>query len=474
MRRWCLIGEASALPARSTNGSYRRPGTAGPVSMSATAGLTLGRSFTTAGGRRGRVDELLGAGGQGECYRVTLDGIPLALKWYHPHYVLVDTGLRARLDRAVRRGAPASDFLWPLDLVDIPDSASFGYLMPLRAGHFVSIRDLIAPPPRRLALSLPMRATVCLHLARSFLDLHASGFCYQDINFGNIFLDPATGAVLICDNDNVNVDGAEASIYGTRKFMAPEIVRRDALPDSRTDLFSMAVLFFYILFGWHPLDGRREAAVAVLDAAAEARLYGTEPLFLFDPADEGNGPVAGFHDAIVARWRSLPQSLCALFTRAFGAGLRDPSARVLETEWRTALRTVADATFSCGGCGFEHVADAGGAVASLAQDCLACAAAIKPPLLLVVGGRALVLDEGRAIAGDALDRRSMLPVGARVEAHPRRPGVFGLRNLGDTPWRMTLPDGTIHAVAAGQAARIMPGVAIAFGRASGTIVGRAA
>ena len=31
-----------------------------------------------------------------------------------------------------------------------------------------------------------------------------------------------------------------------------------ALPSSRTDLFSMAVLFSYVLLGWHPLDGRRE------------------------------------------------------------------------------------------------------------------------------------------------------------------------------------------------------------------------
>ena len=129
------------------------------------------------------------------------------------------------------------------------------------AREYVSIRDLIAAPPKRVELDLGRRAKICVQLAESFLELHASGFCYQDINFGNIFFNPETARILICDNDNVNIDGADASIYGTRKFMAPEVVRRETLPNSRTDLYSMSVLFFYTLLGWHPLDGRREHEV---------------------------------------------------------------------------------------------------------------------------------------------------------------------------------------------------------------------
>jgi hypothetical protein len=32
------------------------------------------------------------------------------------------------------------------------------------------------------------------------------------------------------------------------------VVRRQALPSTKTDLYSMAVLFFYMIFNWHPLD----------------------------------------------------------------------------------------------------------------------------------------------------------------------------------------------------------------------------
>lgn len=434
--------------------------------MSEGPNLCAGQAFTTVAGRRGRVEAFLGAGGQGEVYKVVVDGLPFALKWYHPHYVEIDTGLRLRLERTIGRGAPTADFLWPFDLVDIPGSGSFGYFMPLRSDAFVGIRDLIAPPPRRLELSLAKRALVCGQLARSFFELHANGFCYQDINFGNIFLEPATGRILICDNDNVNIDGAEASIYGTRKFMAPEVVRRESLPSSRTDLYSMAVLFFYTLFGWHPLEGRREHELGLMDAGAELRLYGTEPLFLFDPDNKDNGPVPGYHDALVARWESLPRAIRRLFERAFTKGLHDEGARVLENEWRAALEAIPGAAFACAACGFEHVADLDGGRPSERPACLACRAALPPLPVLVSGRRVFTLEVGRAIAPGRSEAADL----ARVEGHPSRAGLIGLRNLSDVDWKAELPDGSAHRVPPGKTVRILPGLRIDFGTASGTVM----
>jgi len=436
------------------------------MSVTEAGALVDGQSLQTVKGRSGRVGRLLGAGGQGEVYHVTVEGLPFALKWYHRHYVEIDIGLRTRLERTIRRGAPTPDFLWPLDLVDIPGSGSFGYVMPLRSESFRGIRDIIAPPPQRLNLSLADRANVCLQLANAFLELHAGGFCYQDINFGNIFLDPDTARILICDNDNVNIDGAEASIYGARKFMAPEVVRRERLPDSRTDLFSMAVLFFYTLLGWHPLDGRREHSATLLDANTEYRLYGSEPLFLFDPNNASNGPVAGFHDPIVARWTSLNAPLRALFERSFGEGLSDPSARVLETEWRAPLQALVDGAFACSGCGYEHAADWRGEVLAGPGACVACGAPALAPDALRIGRRMIGLSLGRRLAPDVIGTRDG---GGVIEAHPTRPEMFGLRNLGAATWQATLPNGQSHAIGEGQTVRLLPGLRIDFGAERGVI-----
>ena len=64
--------------------------------------LIAGQPLVTANGRRGVVGALLGSGGQGEVYHATVEGLPLTLKWYHAHYIAVDTALRTRLERAVR------------------------------------------------------------------------------------------------------------------------------------------------------------------------------------------------------------------------------------------------------------------------------------------------------------------------------------------------------------------------------------
>lgn len=434
--------------------------------------LSPGQPFVTTGGRQGAIVSLLGSGGQGEVHEVLIDGAAAALKWYHPACVEADITLRERLTRAIRRGAPTNSFLWPLDLVDAPHSGSFGYVMPLRSDRFVSIRDLIAPPPRRLELSLAARAAACLHIATCFHELHASGFCYQDINFGNIFIDPETAEILICDNDNVDVDGADASIYGTRKFMAPEVVRREALPDSRTDLFSMAVLFFYVLLGWHPLDGRREHEVQVLDAKAEERLYGRDPLFLFDPRDPSNGPVPGFHDAIVARWQSLGASLQRLFVLSFTTGLSNPRARILESEWRSVLRAAIDAGVQCMACGFEHVVEVLRDDAPPNHSCCACLTVLPTIPLLRVGRRAWTLADGLRIDAAAIGGGA--GVGAALERHPTRPDLLGIRNLTTRRWQVLLPEGERHGVEPGRAIRVIAGMRLDFGPVSGTVTGPAA
>jgi eukaryotic-like serine/threonine-protein kinase len=435
--------------------------------------LAAGTLFSSVrGGRPGRVLRLLGAGGQGAVYEAELDQGRFALKWYHPYYTRVDLDLRARLDRAIERGAPAESFLWPLDLVEIAGRAEFGYIMPLRQPSFRGMRDLIARPPQRIELRLEQRLKLCARLATSFLGLHASGFCYQDINFGNIFLDPDTVRVLICDNDNVNFDGAQASIYGTRKFMAPEVVRREVLPSTRTDLFSMAVLFFYALIGWHPLDGMREAAIRVLDADAEMSLYGQAPVFIFDPVDSSNGAVAGLHDPLVARWQSLPSGVRRLLLRSFGEGLHEPGKRVLEPEWIAAFAQAQSAVFACDACGFEHVLEHENGLSPV--DCAQCGHGMSLPPVLVVGRHLFTATQGRGLPAYVVEggrQPDFDRLAAIVETHPTLPGVVGLRNLTASPWQAFEPRRPVTSVPPGKAVRLMADLVLTFGQTSGKVLG---
>src|SRR5205807_1017258 len=140
-------------------------------------------------------------------------------------------------------GPPSDRFLWPLELAGCDDLPGFGYLMELRENRFKGIVDMMAG---RVEPSFTALASAGFELADSYLLLHSKGLCYRDISFGNVFLDPHSGEVRICDNDNVDVDGQPGEIGGTPRFMAPELVRGDQTPSIKTDRYSLAVLLFYL------------------------------------------------------------------------------------------------------------------------------------------------------------------------------------------------------------------------------------
>lgn len=136
----------------------------------------VGKTLATETGRQCLVERELASGGQGTVYQVSVDGQPMALKWYHPHYVSTDLGLRTRLQSLVEKGPPTQNYLWPLELVPGPDQRTFGYLMPLREQRFRGIGCLLK---RRVDPSFRALCTAGHELANGFLELHTKGLCYR-------------------------------------------------------------------------------------------------------------------------------------------------------------------------------------------------------------------------------------------------------------------------------------------------------
>jgi len=221
--------------------------------------VTLSRS-----GRTATLVRLIGEGSQGAVFEaVASNGERLAAKWYLPRSGT--DGQRALIGDLVDRGAPDERFLWPLELIAATDGTEgFGYVMPLRPDDYAGLAEMLTG---KVDVGFSVVCRLSLELADAFLRLHTEGLCYRDISFSNVFFDPRSGRPLICDNDNVGVDGRSMTgVLGTRRFMAPEIVRRDANPSGVTDLYSLAVLLFYVLVMGHPLLGRRELVPAVMSS----------------------------------------------------------------------------------------------------------------------------------------------------------------------------------------------------------------
>lgn len=396
----------------------------------------------------------------------------MAVKWYFPSTATVQQ--RAALEMLVKKSAPNARFLWPIELTSAPGVVGFGYVMPLRGTKYKGIVDLMK---RRIEPTFRALATAGLDLAHSYLQLHSQGFCYRDISFGNVFFDPDSGEVLICDNDNVAIDGdVRGGVLGTPRFMAPEVVVGKAQPSIQTDLYSLAVLLFYMLIVHHPLEGAKEAAIKCLDLPAMTKLYGSDPLFIFDPDDRSNRPVAGLHDNALAFWRIYPEFVRKLFTRSFTDGIRDPqNGRVRESEWRAAMAHLRDWIVYCQRCAAENFYDpqvlkaSGGKL----QTCWSCNQPVPLPPRLRLGTDTLIMLNLNTrlffhhLDGDKLYDFST-PV-AEVIQHPKDPKTRGLKNLSREKWVITNVAGAVKDVLPGQSLTLTGGVKIRFGSTEGEI-----
>ena len=408
-----------------------------------------------------RVAALLGAGGQGEVYKVESGGKFYALKWYFPKSALPQQ--ERILKRLIDIGKPDNTFLWPNDLFHA--DKTFGYIMPLRPAEYKGLVDLLKC---RVNPSFYILCRTAYNLAKAYEKLHAMGNCYRDINYGNLFFDPDSGDVLICDNDNVAPKDMPVLVNGTYGFMAPEIIRGEAKPSRYTDQYSLAVLLFHIFMNAHPLHGALEANIKCWDIPAQDWLYGENPVFIYDPNNASNRPVKGVHDNAINCWGLYPQELRDLFIESFTIGLTAPHKRVTENRWMNVIANMMSGIYACPKCGADIFYDASKAATNKAHICWSCELPVSMPSTLVVGKRRVLLYKGALIRSHQIsgDYDMDTVVGVVVQ-NPQNPALMGIQNDSSKNWTYIKPDGTQIPVAPGRKAAVMKNAKIDFGTKTG-------
>lgn len=426
--------------------------------------LKAGTILSSESGNKYVVKKLLGAGGQGEVYDVENGGKHYALKWYYKH--TATTAQKEILENLIAKGSPDESFLWPEDLIYKKVGEPFGYIMALRPKNYKSIVDLMK---RKAEPSFYALCKAAFNLTKGYQKLHSMGYSYRDISFGNLFFDPDTGEVLICDNDNVSVNGKDdSSVYGTPRFMAPEIVLGKAKPSRNTDLFSLAVLLFYMFMLNHPLEGKLEADIKCMDIHAMNKLYGTNPVFIFDPDNKTNRPVRGYQDNALIYWDLYPQNLKDLFTQAFTVGINSPNRRVTENKWLETFANLMSGIVTCSNCGAEVFYDEEKELKTVAHICWGCQNSIQIPAKIVIGKNIVLLSpETKIYSHHIYNDFDMETIVGEVVQNPKNPNLWGIRNEDKINWTYEKADKTQIPVANGRSAAIAAGCKIHFGQATG-------
>lgn len=425
-----------------------------------------GETIQLEGGKSAKIAAKLGEGGQGIVYAVKIDGTDYALKWYTCK-LSNKKAFRKNLQDNIANGAPDKKFLWPLYLTE-EKNGGFGYVMHLRPKSFSDFSDIL-----NNKVNFPDTKTIvyaALNIVSAFRELHSKGFSYQDLNDGGFFINVQTGDVLICDNDNVTPGGIKnpGNVGGKPGYMAPEVFRGDTFPGVLTDNYSLAVILFKLFCLHDPLMGKAYVDSICITEQREMELYGTHPVFIFNPQDDSNRPVAGIHANPLKIWPRLPLYIKDAFVTSFVDGIKNPNLRLSDNEWQKKLLRFLDEIMVCPICGSEHM------IYKFTADQpmnFACKHTFSYPRILCVKRHKIPLFPGAKIreCHVSKDSNDYTKIVGEVIMNKNNNALWGIKNLGDATWTFPVPEGQLKIVEKNSVIPIAQGMEINFGNTTGTV-----
>lgn len=418
-----------------------------------------GQRIKTVSGGELEVIQKLGEGGQGVVYKVNYNGKPLALKWYFGNKLNNADKFYRNIQNNIKQGTPTGAFLWPLEITEYFEG-SFGYLMELRPPEYKDFSLFLLAKVHFANIEALINTALCI--TNGFRELHNRGYSYQDLNDGNFFVNPKTGDVLICDNDNVAPYGENLGIAGKCRYMAPEVVMGQKRPDSHTDRFSLAVVLYMLLFLNHPLEGKRTMCPCLTEEL-ERKFYGSDPVFVWDPANDANRPVRGVHTNEIKLWPLYPAFVRKTFEKAFSHEVmvgNDTTHRVIEKEWQEVFTTLRDLTIKCS-CGSETFIDP----SQQSCRCINCGKSVERPPILKVKKYHAALAPGKKLYACHVqyDSDDFKEAKGEVISSRNNPSLLGLRNDSNNTWEAILPNGSSKGYPNGQVIKLGKGIKINFG-----------
>ena len=263
---------------------------------------------------------------------------------------------------------------WPQDVL-YDENGFAGYVMPRldKTDSLVSIYSNGFDNK----YDIRYRVLAAINLCVALRTVHEMGQVCGDLNPQNICInldttDAVNGFhVTLVDTDSYHFT-ADGKTYrcevGLGDYIAPELQNKMAqgydlknvpLPSytKETDLFALAVHIFTLLMnGCHPFACAKENNVKVSDIAQIQETSFRDSVVAPQPIENiknGFFPFFDKKDGITTpiyapAFQYLPEEIQVLFIRTFVEGYEDPSKRVTEDEWITALKNTKFVRRECG------------------------------------------------------------------------------------------------------------------------------
>ena len=204
------------------------------------------------------IQELIAEGAQGILYRGHDEILnrTVAIKIVHQRLTQSAASLeRFRREARLIAGVQSDHVVRVFQVGSEPGFPPF-LVMEFVAGE--SLRDRI---DRREPIPFRQTVQIVRDTALGLQAAHQKGLVHRDVKPSNILLDQATARARLTDF-GLAVEEAESirmtqegTILGTPAYMSPEQVNRPEAVDARSDLYSLAVVFYELLTGEVPFRG---------------------------------------------------------------------------------------------------------------------------------------------------------------------------------------------------------------------------
>lgn len=303
-----------------------------------------GKTITTVDGIRIVLGKIAGYGAQGVVYEDSTGNN--MVKFYFPTGSdVVDEDIAERL-RFIRDVKMPANFVSISSLIDTP---YIGYVMNKVSDHkplnsyLIQDRNLSFAEWYNRGHGLWERLLIGYIIAKSFSELEAQNLSYCDISGNNILVKAGGQAsVKMIDVDNIYIAGkGSASVLGTERYIAPEVISRHRNPDVLSDNYSLAVILFELLRVGHPyisddvLDGTPEDEMEALAGR-------------YDYVTEENSTNMLPEDIV------FTDKLKKLFYKCFVDGKNNRILRPSAREFESALLEASNKVIKCPSCGAWH------------------------------------------------------------------------------------------------------------------------
>ena len=207
-----------------------------------------------------RIIEKLGQGGMGVVYKaqdLKLDR-PVALKFLPSHLTSSEEEKQRFIHEAKAASSLDHNNICNIFEIDKTDDGQFFIAMAYYEGETLDKWIEKKPLPIEEAID------IAIQIAQGLLKAHEKGIVHRDIKPANIML-TKEGTVKILDFGLAKLSTQtkltkEGTTLGTISYMSPEQIRGDVV-DTRSDIWSLGVIFYEMITGQLPFKGNYDQAV---------------------------------------------------------------------------------------------------------------------------------------------------------------------------------------------------------------------